>query len=42
MQQIRLALKDNLNISVYINSKLSWQQIRLIRLNLKDGIDISE
>ena len=34
MEQIRLGLKDNLDISIYAKSEIPWQEMKEIRLKL--------
>ena len=41
MYQIRLGLKDNLDVSLYVDEKYSWQQMSQIRKALNNGLDVS-
>ena len=34
MEQIRLGLKDNLDVSVYANPEFDWDQMKQIRLKM--------
>ena len=35
MEEIRLGLKNNLDVSLYANSEISWQEMKEIRLKLQ-------
>jgi len=39
MQQIRWGLKDNLDVSIYADTKYNWKQMREIRYGL-EGLNI--
>ena len=41
MNEISLGLKNNLNVSLYVNPKFTWKQMELIRLGLERNIDVS-
>ena len=41
MYQIRLGLKENLDLSIYSKKKLDWQQMKEVRLGLQDNLDAS-
>lgn len=41
MNQIRLGLRDGLDVSKYANPKLDSLQMDQIRLGLRDGLDVS-
>lgn len=36
MEQIRFGLKNNIDISSYLNPDIDWEEMRRIRLKLKD------
>ena len=42
MKEIRLGLKDDLDVSRYADRKFDCKQMHEIRLGLKDRIDISQ
>ncbi len=42
MDQIRLGLRDGLDVSKYANPKLDSLQMNQIRLGLRDGLDVSQ
>ena len=35
-EEINLGLEDNLDVSIYANSEISWQEMREIRLKLME------
>ena len=35
MQEIRIGLQENLDVSIYANSEYSWNEMRQIRLKLE-------
>ena len=41
MRQIRLGLKDNLNVSFYTNNKYDFYQMNQIRKGLEANLDVS-
>ena len=40
--QIRVGLKENLDVSLYANPEFNWKQMEQIRLDLKDNLDVSK
>lgn len=40
LEQIRLGLEDNLNVSVYANDNFTWAQMEQLRLGLKDNLNV--
>ena len=41
MEEIKLGLEDNLDISIYVNEDFNGPQMKQIRLGLKDNLDVS-
>ena len=41
MQEIRLGLQDNLDVSLYATTDFNMPQMEQIRLGLEDNLDIS-
>ena len=39
--KIGLVLEDNLDVSIYVNSKYNWKQMYQIRCGLKANLDVS-
>ena len=41
MEIIRYGLKDRLDVSIYIDTKFNYSQMREIYRGLRDGLDVS-
>ena len=41
MVEIRLGLRENLDVSIYAKEYFTWKQMNEIRLGLKNNLDIS-
>ena len=40
-EQIKLGLKEKLDVSIYAKKKFNWQQMFIIREGLKNNLDVS-
>jgi len=42
MEEIRLGLEANLDVSIYAKSEYSWEQMKEIRIGLELDLDVSK
>lgn len=40
MEEIRLGLMNDLDVTLYANQEYDWEQMKEIRLGLKDNLDV--